>query len=403
MPLVVALHGCTETADQFSQLTGLDQLAEARGFIVVYPEQSQAANYIHCWNWFAPADQSRGAGEPALIAGVTQQVAQRYGADRSRIYVTGLSAGGAMSAVMGATYPDLYAAIGVGSGCEYVGGIGCLSGSGADPTVAGRTASQAMGAAARPVPAIVFQGDADTTVPPQNADALVRQWQVTADIADDGSLNGSVPSAASSVAQGQVPGGRAYTVTTYSDAHGRELEQQWVVHGMGHAWSGGCACQSYADPQGPGESQAMYEFFMRHPMTPATASAGSRPAPAAPAPAAPAGQLPNSQEAPAVVPATRPARPLRMQVRHLRAVRVGGHPGVRVSFVVPRGARLVRVQLLRGNRGLLTRTVRAGSAGSRQAVELGAVRRTGGLRVAVSAGGSRSSFDSAVREAVAVG
>ncbi|MDX6645680.1 MAG: hypothetical protein QOK40_1407, partial [Miltoncostaeaceae bacterium] len=212
LPLVVALHGCTESADQFRQLTGFDQLAEQRGFIVVYPEQTQAANYLLCWNWFRSTDQARGSGEPALIAGLTNSVAQRYGVDRSRIYVTGLSAGGAMSAVMGATFPDLYAAVGIGSGCQYGGGVGCLSGNATDPTVTGQLAHAAMDVRARTLPAVVFQGDADTTVPAANAAQLVRQWQVSADWADDGAVNGSVPAAPSAVVQGQVPGGRSYTV-----------------------------------------------------------------------------------------------------------------------------------------------------------------------------------------------
>ncbi|MDX6645332.1 MAG: hypothetical protein QOK40_1059, partial [Miltoncostaeaceae bacterium] len=208
LPLVVALHGCTETADQFRQLTGFDRLADQRRFIVLYPAQDPASSFARCWSWFSGADMLRGIGEPALIAGLTTSVAQRYGADPRRIYVAGLSAGGAMSAVMGATYPDLYAAIGVGSGCEYAGWP-CVASSGLlDPAVAGQLAYLAMGANARPMPAVIFQGDADTTVPPANAQELVRQWQVSADWADDGAVNGSVPAAPSAVVQGQVPGGR---------------------------------------------------------------------------------------------------------------------------------------------------------------------------------------------------
>jgi poly(hydroxyalkanoate) depolymerase family esterase len=280
LPLVVALHGCTETADQFRQLTGFDRLADQRRFIVLYPQQDPAASFARCWSWWNGADILRGIGEPALIAGLTTSVAQRYGADPRRIYAAGLSAGGAMSAVMGATYPDLYAAIGVGSGCEYAGWP-CVGSSGLlDPTVAGQLAYLAMGARARPMPAVIFQGDADTTVPALNAEQLVRQWQLTADWADDGLPNGSVPATATAVVEGRAPGGRAYTVSTYQDGSGRELEQLWLVHGMGHAWSGGCACQADADPAGPSESEAMYDFFSRHPMAspvaPATVSLRQR-------------------------------------------------------------------------------------------------------------------------------
>jgi poly(3-hydroxybutyrate) depolymerase len=123
-----------------------------------------------------------------------------------------------------------------------------------------------MGSYARPMPVIAFQGDKDTTVPPINADQLISQWQQTADLADDDLDNGSVPTAAVKTQQSQVSGGRSYTVRSYADAHGGELLQYWLVSGMGHAWSGGCSCQSYADPQGPDETAAMYAFFAQHPL-----------------------------------------------------------------------------------------------------------------------------------------
>ncbi|HEV7639304.1 MAG TPA: PHB depolymerase family esterase [Gaiellaceae bacterium] len=263
LPLVVALHGCTEQIDVFRQLTALDKLAESKGFIVVFPGQTPSANQQNCWNWFTQPNMQRGSGEASIIAGITQAIQQRYSADTKRTYVLGFSAGGAMATVMGATYPDLYAAVGSGSGCEY-NGLPCVGSPGPDPVTAGRAAYQAMGSHARPMPVIAFQGDADTTVVPANGDRIVREWQVTNDWADDGSNNGSVPLAPTSAANKQVAGGRSYTVTTYGDGHGGELIQYWVVHGMNHAWSGGCGCEPYADPSGPNESQAMVDFFLRH-------------------------------------------------------------------------------------------------------------------------------------------
>ena len=265
MPLVVALHGCTQSADTFRTLSGFDALADSKGFVVVYPEQSSARNYLSCWNWFQTAHQTRGAGEPSLIAGITSQVKQRYSVDSHRVYVTGLSAGGAMAEVMAATYPDVYAAVGVGSGCEYGAGAACAGWQSADPVQAGSAAYKAMGPRARQVPFVAFQGDKDTTVPPINATQLVRAAQVEGDLSDDGQLNGSVPTAPTKVVQGQVPGGRSYTVNYYSDGHGGDLGQLWLVHGMGHAWSGGAASQQYSEPSGPNESAAMYDFFMAHP------------------------------------------------------------------------------------------------------------------------------------------
>jgi poly(hydroxyalkanoate) depolymerase family esterase len=265
VPLVVALHGCTQNASVFADLTRFDDLAAEHDFIVVYPQQDSSANYMSCWNFFNDSDMHRGSGEPALIAGVTQSVAQHYDVDPHRTYVAGLSAGGAMASVMGATYPDLYAAIGVGSGCEYAASAACAGYQGIDPEQAGQRAHQAMGDYARPLPAIVFEGDKDTTVPPVNAQQVVRQWQVTGDLADDGAENHSVPTTATATSSAAVPGGRSYTVTDYGDGHGGELIESWLVHGMTHAWSGGNAAEQYADASGPDETAAMYAFFMAHP------------------------------------------------------------------------------------------------------------------------------------------
>jgi poly(hydroxyalkanoate) depolymerase family esterase len=261
-PLVVALHGCTQTADSFRQLTGWDKLAEQKGFIVVFPEQSTSNNYLGCWNFFLPADMNRGAGEPALIAGITQWVQQHYTVDARRVYVAGMSAGGAMSSVMAATYPDLYAAAGIGSGCEYAATATCAGYQSADPVQAGDAAYAAMGSYARAMPVAVVQGDTDTTVPPINAQQLIQQWQATDGLA----LNTSVPAAPTSTTTGTAPGGQSYTISEFGDGRGHELIQSWLVHGMGHAWSGGSTSEPYADPSGPDETAAMYAFFVNHPM-----------------------------------------------------------------------------------------------------------------------------------------
>jgi poly(hydroxyalkanoate) depolymerase family esterase len=263
VPLVVVLHGCTQTADAYRQQTRWDQVAERNGFVVVIPEQSSRANPLSCWNFFR--DTQRGSGEPAKIAGLTQWIMRRYSIDSRRVYVAGFSAGGAMASVMAATYPDLYAALGVGSGCEYAATAACAGFKGIDPQQAGRSAFQAMGARDRVMPFVVVHGDADTTVPPINASQVVQQWQLTDDMADDGAANGSIPSATASSANGTAPGGQTYTVWSYSNGRGGNLGQLWIVHGMGHAWSGGCSCTAYSDPAGPDETSAMWAFFAAHP------------------------------------------------------------------------------------------------------------------------------------------
>ena len=262
--VVVALHGCTQNADTFRRLSRWDALAEAKRFIVVFPEQDPKDNYFKCWNFFLPAHMHRGSGEPARIAGLTRSVARKYRVDRRRVYAAGLSAGGAMASVMGATYPDLFAAIGIGSGCEYAATATCAGFKSADPVAAGRQAYAEMGSRARPMPFIAFQGDADTTVPPVNADQLVQQWLTTDDLADDGSLDRSVPPAPAKSAVGSSRGGRSYMVRTYLDKSRKKIAEYWLVHGMAHAWSGGNPAEPYSDASGPDETREMYAFFISH-------------------------------------------------------------------------------------------------------------------------------------------
>jgi len=266
VPLIVALHGCTQTAADFRQLTRFEKLADREHLIVVFPDKSNYTDSTSCWNWYKTSHMQRGSGEPALIEGVVGEVRDAYTIDPHRIYAAGLSAGGAMASVMSATYPDVFAAAGVGSGCEYAAGASCAGYRSIDPEDAGKRAYDAMGQQHRSVPVIIFQGDADKTVPAINAEQLVQQWQATDDWADDGARNQSVPAAPSGTENGTAPGGRAYTLNRYQDGHAGELIQFWLVHGMAHAWSGGCDCVPYGDPAGPDATQAMYEFFMSHPM-----------------------------------------------------------------------------------------------------------------------------------------
>jgi poly(hydroxyalkanoate) depolymerase family esterase len=256
VPLIVMLHGCTQNPDDFATGTRMNALAEEHTFLVAYPAQAQNANMQKCWNWFQAADQQRGRGEPSLIAGITNQVVDEYNVAEGRVYVAGMSAGGAMAAIMGATYPDLYAAIGVHSGLA-PGAAKDLSSAFTAMRQGGPvTASQkpSDGARTQIVPTIVFHGDRDTTVHPRNGDRLLAHL--------DGGRNGTSPRV--KTRQGQVPGGYRYTRFTYHDADGRSLVERWSVHGLAHAWSGGSYPGSYTDPKGPDASAEMVRFFEQH-------------------------------------------------------------------------------------------------------------------------------------------
>lgn len=248
LPLVVMLHGCTQNPDDFAAGTGMNAAARTQGFYVLYPEQSKQTNPQHCWNWFKHTHQQRGRGEPALIAGMVGEVMRRHRIDKDRVYVAGLSAGGAMAAILGETYPDLFAAVGVHSGLP-AGAARDLP-SALDAMKKG-TGGRARNRSLRPVPTIVIHGDADRTVHPVNGEQVI--WASTGD--------GGVHEAETV----HAPQRRRATRRVHRDAGGRVVAEHWVVHGAPHAWSGGTREGSYTDPQGPDATAAMVRFFMDHP------------------------------------------------------------------------------------------------------------------------------------------
>lgn len=248
--LIIMLHGCKQDPEDFAAGTGMNAVAEAHGLMVAYPRQRGADNASSCWNWFRPADQMRDGGEPSIIAGITEEIMSESGLDRSRVFVAGLSAGGAMAAVMGETYPDLYSAAGIHSGLAYGSAndvVSAFSAMRGDGSLASGPKRLANGHRLR---TIVFQGSADRTVHPSNADRIVAA---------------AAPTGAGCAVRkesGRSAGGRIYTRTIVADSGGSPAVEYWLVEGAGHAWSGGHPSGTYTDPHGPDASCQMVRFFL---------------------------------------------------------------------------------------------------------------------------------------------
>jgi poly(hydroxyalkanoate) depolymerase family esterase len=254
LPLVVMLHGCKQSPDDFAVGTRMNDLAEEQTFLVAYPAQDASANVSKCWNWFNTGDQQRDQGEPSLIAGITREIMRDFLVEPGRVYIAGLSAGGAAAAIMGSAYPDLYAGIGVHSG------LAC--GAATDMPSAFEAMRQGRSSGVwEPcrhnesrctVPTIVFHGDRDMIVNPVNGDQVIVQAKAAADLRI-------------TVTRGQAPGGMSYTRTVQVNESGRRILEQWVLHGAGHAWSGGSSAGSHTEPRGPDASREMLRFFLQHP------------------------------------------------------------------------------------------------------------------------------------------
>ena len=270
LPLVVMLHGCTQDPDDFAVGTGMNERAQVQGFFVLYPAQAQDANPSLCWNWFKHKHQRRESGEAALLADMTRAVLARHGIDARRIYIAGLSAGGAMAAIVAGLFPELFAALGVHSGLpagaasNMPEALAAMQSGSSAPGMATRTGRLRTARPLAPValaalPTIVFHGDQDSTVHPRNGEQVI---QGTLAGAAAGPESGHAGRARPVVEQGTSANGRRYTRTIHHGANGAPLAEHWLVHGAGHAWSGGLSAGSHTDAAGPDASAEMLRFFL---------------------------------------------------------------------------------------------------------------------------------------------
>jgi poly(hydroxyalkanoate) depolymerase family esterase len=247
-PLIVMLHGCTQSPEDFAAGTRMNVHAEANGFLVAYPAQSQAANGSRCWNWFNASEQRRGRGEPAIIVGIVRDIANSFLIDPERVFVAGLSAGGAAAANLAFLYPDVFAAVGVHSGLACGAAVDMSSAFGAMQRGGSALANVKPGSPS--VPTIVFHGASDQTVNAVNGEQVVLQAA-------------GKTATTEKTAHGISQGGRRFTVRTQVDRAGRVLSEHWLVHGGGHAWFGGSSTGSYTDPNAPDASAEMVRFFLQ--------------------------------------------------------------------------------------------------------------------------------------------
>jgi poly(hydroxyalkanoate) depolymerase family esterase len=270
MPLVLALHGCTQDPFMLEAASGLKSLADTEQFMLIYPQQNANASPHRCWNWYEPRNQSRETGEASMLAGIVRQVSENYAVDDSRIYVTGLSSGGAMTSILASCFPDLFAAAAVHSGMAYKSAnsaaqalIAPISGNQTPPNVAGEAAYNCSGTQNQTIPVLVLHGTSDTVVFPINGRHTLEEFAQMNDFEDDGEDNDSVQAAPSNSQSQQVEGGHIYTIEDYV-YNGELLMQVYIVDGLQHMWSGGTGIYPLSDPKAPNATEIFWNFMSQY-------------------------------------------------------------------------------------------------------------------------------------------
>lgn len=267
-PVLLLLHGCRQNSTDFSADSGFTAVADANGMVIIAPRQEMHHQMQRCWRWYESAHQHRGRGEPAILADIVAEVAASaagWQVDPRRVYVAGISAGGAMALILATTYPDVFAAAGVHSATAYrsatqgLGALGAMSARGsASPIDAAIDGVDPAGGPMAPV--VVVHGTDDRIVRPPNADRIVVQWLAARQAGPAGP--GRMRPLA--VTRSLTVDGRRCLRTRWYSVGGKRVLEYWRVDGLAHAWSGGTGRAQFIDRSGPPAAELMWEFFSRH-------------------------------------------------------------------------------------------------------------------------------------------
>jgi len=269
--LLVMLHGCTQSANDFAAGSRMDVVAEEQGYFVLYPEQLAKANARSCWNWFDAAHQMHGHGEPSLIAGMVNEIARKYAIDAARVHLVGVSAGAAMATLTAVAYPQQFATLTSASGIgwraatDVVRALTVMQKGGGDGLPTSQMMIAAMGSTARAVPTLVLHGGRDAVVNAKNADDLATQWVGVHDALR--ARNGEPALLADAAAATRSDNGYTVNERSWRDSKGSARVTLIRIEDLGHAWSGGSTVGTFTDAKGPDASRLIAAFCAAHART----------------------------------------------------------------------------------------------------------------------------------------